>query len=73
MNAAFAGFWARLFGDDKFTLPYRSAGHGPAGSQLLRIFDETPADPAHDRTLIDAWGKTLGLDGWFGWTPYRLD
>lgn len=72
MNAAHAAFWARLWGEEKLTLPYRTAGYAQAGAELLKTFDKIPADPSSDRTLIEAWGEKLGVRGWFEWVPYRL-
>lgn len=65
MNAAFAGYFARHWGDALLVEPYRTSGYIAAGDALLRLFDETPDDPAKDRDLIDAWGRSLKLTGWY--------
>jgi hypothetical protein len=72
ISSAFAAYWARLWGDDLLTLPYRSANLGQPGLRLLELFDTTPADPTNDLALVDAWAKELGLNRWYDWTPYRL-
>lgn len=71
MNAAFALFWSRTWNDRLLTVPYKAAGKVAAGEKLLALFDETPDDPAHDRTLIDAWAAGVGLTGWYDFTPYE--
>lgn len=70
MNAAFAAFFSRLWSERHVTEPYRTAGFLDRGEVLLRHLDSTPPDPANDRQLIDAWGKALQLEGWYGFaTP----
>jgi hypothetical protein len=69
-NAAQALHADRLLGTDRFTTPYRAAGAIEQGQQLLDIFDELPADPSTDRTLIDRWAAACGMTGWYEWTPY---
>jgi hypothetical protein len=65
MNAAFAVFWARTWGDPAHTSPYKAAGMLERGEQVLALHDRVPADPAHDRELLETWGDFLGLTGWF--------
>ena len=64
--------WSR-WGDPHLTLPYRSANLEQPGLNLLKVFDDTAADAAHDRDLVDGWARRLGLAGWYEWVPYRLD
>lgn len=70
LNAAQAIHADRLLGTDRFTTPYRAAGAIEHGQELLDIFDELPADPSADRTLIDRWAAACGMTGWYQWTPY---
>jgi len=69
MNAAFAAFWAKVWGDPLLTAPYKATGHLAAGEALLALWEATPADPAHDKKLIDLWGEQLGLKGWYDLLP----
>ena len=69
--AAYALFADRLLGKSLYAIPYRAAGVLEAGKELLAISDELPADPAHDRALVDAWASAIGMNGWYGWTPYK--
>jgi len=69
MNCAYALFADRLFGMPLYAVPYRSAGFIERGSKLLKLLDDLPGDPAHDRLLVDAWGEELGLSDWFKWVP----
>ncbi len=67
MNAAQALMVAELFGQPNLFAPYRSVGMEAAAALLLeaclhQVFDETL-----DRELIDAWGRTLGIDHWYRW------
>jgi len=69
MNAAFAAFWTRAFDDLALSLPYRTAGYEKTGRELLKLFDESPTEPSHDRDLIDVWGNHLSLSSWYQWIP----
>jgi hypothetical protein len=69
MNAAFAADFARRWADPLVTEPYRAAGHMDAGAALLRLFDQTPAGPAHDRDLVTAWVQALQIGSWFQVVP----
>jgi hypothetical protein len=71
MNAAFAAFWSRTWADDLITNPYRTAGQLGTGQALLKLFDDTPATPIHDRPLIEAWANHLELNGWFQFIPHN--
>jgi hypothetical protein len=71
MPAAHALFTDRLLGREHFQTPYVAAGLCVLGADLLRIWDETPGDPVHDRALIDHWAALLGLQGWYRWKPYE--
>jgi hypothetical protein len=73
MNVAYALFWSRRWDDRLLSLPYRSINLQVAGRHLLEIYDSTPSDPSHDRSLVDAWARTLDLTSYFSWVPYRLD
>ena len=65
MNAAFAKFWAELLKSPIFFSPYLAAGYSPVASQLLSLNAAVPESSDHDRELVDAWAKLLGLDRWF--------
>lgn len=70
VNAAFAKFWAGELGQPGFTLPYLAAGALTRGEVLDRCWREIPAEPAHDRDLIQAWADELGLGTWIQWLPH---
>lgn len=69
-NAAQALHADRLLGVDRFSTPYRAAGALEQGQELLDIYDEVPADPRSDRSLMDRWAAACGMTGWYKWTPY---
>lgn len=70
MNAAVALHSDRLFGQKLLAIPYTSGGHTERGQALLKIADETPDDPGHDKDLVDAWAAHLGLADWVAWIPF---
>ena len=65
MNAAFAKFFAGLWDAPMVFAPYVAAGYGKAASALLAFHEQIPAESDHDRELVDAWAKYIGLDRWF--------
>ena len=65
MSTAFAKFWAKTWSDTTVAVPFVSAGYNAIGDELLSLLDSIDASPDGDRTLVDAWGKRLELDGWF--------
>jgi|JI10StandDraft_1071094.scaffolds.fasta_scaffold431682_2 hypothetical protein len=69
MNAAVALHSDRLLAQKLFSIPYPS-GHLERGAALLKVADEIPGDPNHDRELIDAWAAQLGLTDWIDWVPF---
>ena len=69
--AAYALFADRLLGKSLYSIPYRAAGVLDGGTELLGISDAIPADPRHDRELVDAWASAIGMTGWYAWTPYK--
>ncbi len=69
MSAAFALFWARAWTETPLTTPYKATGYLALGEELLTIWDKIPADPANDRTLIEAWADRLGIRTWFEFVP----
>ena len=69
--AAYALFADRLFGKGVYAIPYRAAGVLEPGKELLRISDSIASDPRHDRALVDAWAASIGMAGWYAWTPYK--
>ena len=71
MNAGFALYWARAWGDPLLAVPYKSSGKLEIGEKLLSLLDEIPDDPANDKKLIDAWGSHVGLNGWYEFLSYE--
>lgn len=69
---AYALFADRLLGSSMYAIPYRAAGVLEAGKELLRISDTIGPDRGHDRELVDAWASSIGMTGWYTWTPYKL-
>lgn len=69
--AAYALFADRLLGTSVYAIPYRAAGVLDLGAELLALSDVTPPDAEHDRALVDAWAKAIGMTGWYAWTPYK--
>jgi len=72
MNAAYALAWARLWGEEDEVVPYRLAGFLERGEQLLDTLDAIPSAPTHDRELIAAWAKQLGIDHLYRIGPVGL-
>ena len=62
----------RICGTGSYAIPFRAAGVLDHGRELLAIFDATPADAAHDRDLVDAWGRACGMQDWYSWIPYEI-
>ena len=62
----------RIRGTESYAIPYHAAGVLDHGHELLAIFDATSADAAHDRDLVDAWGRATGMQDWYSWIPYEL-
>lgn len=71
MNSAYAAFWSRTWSDPTLLSPYRAVGSTESAEPLLRAFDEIPHDPASDRRLMETWGDSLGLSGWFEFAPFK--
>lgn len=71
MAAAEADHWARAWGEPELLAPYRAPGSFRDGRALMRVWREIPADPAHDRDLVDAWARMVGLEGWYAWRAYQ--
>lgn len=70
MNAAQALYWVDVWGDEHAAVPYKAAGLLSEGASLLRLWEEIPSSAIHDRELIDAWGKHLGIADWYEFVPY---
>jgi hypothetical protein len=70
MNATFAAFWSKTWNDPLPVAPYRETGHLSAGEALLQLWYDVLADCANDKRLIDAWGQSLGLQGWYEFLPF---
>ena len=70
INAAFALFWADRYGMRELFGPYLGSAYDAEGRALLKIWQEVPSSPLHDRELIDRWGARLGLTHWYRWAPY---
>lgn len=71
MLAATAQFADRLLSKGSYAIPFRATGSNSQGSELLELFDKIPADPSHDRELVDAWAASLGMTEWYAWVPYK--
>ena len=71
INAAFAQFWAREYGDPDLVAGYSSGPYAQAGERLLSLWDRKPAKSDADVELVDAWAGALGLAGWYTWKPYE--
>jgi len=69
INAAYAAFWAEIYGNAELVAPYRPQYERRA-NDLLAIWRELPDDPAHDVALVDRWAGALGLADWCAWKPY---
>jgi len=65
MNAAFAKFFSGLWNAPMIFAPYVAAGYSDVALELLGYHEQIPADANHDRELVDAWAKHLGLDRWY--------
>lgn len=70
INAAYGTYWAEQYGMRELATPFQFAGFERAGRALLKIWRDTPAEPAHDRALIESWAESLGIRDWLQWTPY---
>ena len=69
LNATYALFCDRLLGITRYQIPYAASGFADLSRGLLKIFDNLPADPASDRTLVDVWAREIGLSGTYAWVP----
>ena len=69
--AAFAQFVDRLYASTRFAVPYRAAGLGDQGAELLGAWDAIDAAATHDVELIDRWAALCGLAGHYSWIPFR--
>ncbi|HNX49478.1 MAG TPA: hypothetical protein PKL08_04895, partial [Thermoanaerobaculaceae bacterium] len=69
LNTTYALFCDRLLGTTQFEIPYAASGFKELGEALLRIFDDLPAEPSSDCTLVDRWAREIGLDGKYTWVP----
>jgi hypothetical protein len=69
--AAYAIFADRLAGSKGFAIPFEAAGLLAQGQELIDIWDEIPADAAHDYELVDRWAVSSSLNGWYKWIPYQ--
>ncbi len=67
MNAAQALMVAELFDIPGLFEPYRTVGMEAAAALLLEPCMQQIFDGTTDRELIDAWGRTLGLEKWYRW------
>lgn len=72
MNAATALFWSRLWGDDRFLVPYKLSGLVATGDKLVSFLDSIPGDRMHDRELVSGWAETLGVSHLFLVGPVGL-
>lgn len=73
MNAAFALFWAAETNEPRLVIPYILLGVDAAGRRLLTLLEEIPDDPAHDKSLIEAWAEALGMERYCHFKPHSLN
>ena len=71
ISAAYTLYWSEKYGKPQVFNVYRLEGLEEDARALLDIYEQTPDDPTYDQTLIDAWGKYLGLIDWYTWLPYQ--
>lgn len=69
MNAAFAAFWTRMWGDAAPLAPYKATGHSVTGEELLGDFDRLSEEASNDRTLMQMWAARLGITSWLEFVP----
>ena len=65
MNAALAGYWSEVFGDQSLVVGYKATGFWKTGSTLLEHFKNILPHPDYDRQLVQSWIDTLGLQDWY--------
>ena len=71
LPAAHALFADQLDASGSFAVPFEATGLLTPGKELMRVWEEVPADASHDRELVDRWAEVLGMAGWYDWIPYR--
>jgi len=69
MNAAFAAFWSRLWGEAMLNAPYKATGHFGTGEELLADLDRLPQEAGSDRALMETWAERLGIRSWLEFVP----
>ncbi len=69
MNAAFAAFWSRAWGDLTLMTPYKVTGYLGLGEELLTIWGQIPVGADQDRHLIQSWADRLEIGNWFEFVP----
>lgn len=68
MNAAYALFWARAWGDRSILLPYEASGFQSNAERLLAILDAEPdRGGVEDASLVDAWAREFHMETWYVW------
>lgn len=72
MNASVALQWSQLWSDDTHLVPYRLSGHVGLGEKLLNSLELIPDEATHDRELVKAWAKLLGVDHLYEIGPVGL-
>jgi hypothetical protein len=70
ISAAFTIFWGEQLHQPQLALPFKAAGYGQGGQELLQLWESTPDTPENDRLLVDRWAEKLGVAGWYRWVPY---
>ena len=71
LPAAHALFADQMDASGSFAVPFEAMGLLNLGKELMRVWEEAPADALHDRELVDRWAQTLGMTDWYHWIPYR--
>lgn len=70
--AAYALFADRLLKRATYAIPYRAAGVLESGKELLTVSDSISTNRSHDCELVDAWARSIGMNGWYRWAPFKL-
>jgi len=72
MPAAYARLADSMLGTAVHSTAWQAGGAMGTGERLFDLLEQHADEPVHDRELIDAWGRALGMSGWYRWKPYRM-
>jgi hypothetical protein len=71
ITGAYMLYWSDFYNKPEVFNPYILEGFERGARELLDIYYRMPDDPTYDQSLIDAWGKQLGITDWYSWIPYQ--